>query len=843
MKKQWKKAVSIGCAACMLASTMPVTGFNLVAEAQGIETQSDEAATSGTWGTCEWNLDEDGVLTISGGVAESLGSNGAPWGNKNSFCQQIKEIKITGDVSFKENDISLKGLFKGLVNIEKIEGLNKLDTSHVTNMSQMFAECKLPQIDVSNFDTSQVTDMSGMFQYCKNLEEIDVSNFNTSQVIDMNYMFSFCDALTKLDVSNFETSQVTDMTGMFAGCKLARIDLSNFNTSQVTDMGDMFYECSNLTELDLGNFDTSQVMSMSGMFKECNNLTELNIKNFDTSQVTSMSGMFKECNNLTELNIKNFDTSQVTYMGYMFYGCSKLTKLDLSNFDTSRVTNMCSMFSGCYKLIELDLSNFNTENVSDMMWMFSNCRSLIKLNLSNFSISKGTNIYEMFSKDNLTDITIPKILDENGKFYDILEEGMALGQWKDKTENISYNYRPDKLTEKHEYLFEKMTPVSGTWGDCEWILKDGILTINGGTAKSTNVFPFISDKVLVRPIDIQKVEIKGKIVFDEEEVSLEDLFSGCSKLTEIEGLDKIDMSKVVNINRMFYDCNLLRKLDMNGWDMSNVKKCSNIFLLCKFDFIVMPLAFESEGTRIDFESQLLEGYLIIGGDASKGLSLREGSWSDVTADIDYDGIPDTLRNGHTYINRTTYLAQREDAATNIIVKKEDGSLFDSDIELNVSDVTTNEDYAKYAVVANELGNINCLFDIALEKDGEAVQPDGKILVSIPLPDDMSEEAKVYSIAEDGTATDMNAIFEEGYLTFTTDHFSVYAVVEDRAVVGDVNGDGIFNMADAALVRRYVANLNVTIDTSAADVNKDGKIDMVDYALMRRALANWDVELK
>ena len=65
----------------------------------------------------------------------------------------------------------------------------------------------------------------------------------------------------------------------------------------------------------------------------------------------------------------------------------------------------------------------------------------------------------------------------------------------------------------------------------------------------------------------------------------------------------------------------------------------------------------------------------------------------------------------------------------------------------------------------------------------------------------------------------------------------------NAVIGDVNSDGIFNMADAALVRRYVANLNVTIDISAADVNKDGKIDMVDYALMRRALANWDVELK
>ena len=68
-------------------------------------------------------------------------------------------------------------------------------------------------------------------------------------------------------------------------------------------------------------------------------------------------------------------------------------------------------------------------------------------------------------------------------------------------------------------------------------------------------------------------------------------------------------------------------------------------------------------------------------------------------------------------------------------------------------------------------------------------------------------------------------------------------LEVTAVLADVNKDGVFNMADAALVRRYVANLNVTIDTSAADVNKDGRIDMVDYALMRRALANWSVELK
>ena len=71
----------------------------------------------------------------------------------------------------------------------------------------------------------------------------------------------------------------------------------------------------------------------------------------------------------------------------------------------------------------------------------------------------------------------------------------------------------------------------------------------------------------------------------------------------------------------------------------------------------------------------------------------------------------------------------------------------------------------------------------------------------------------------------------------------FSTGEVTGISGDVNADGIFNMADAALVRRYVANMDVSIDTLAADVNKDSKVDMVDYALMRRALANWDVELK
>ena len=312
MKKQWKKAVSIGCAACMLASTMPM-GFNLVAEAQGIETQSDEAATSGTWGTCEWNLDEDGVLTISGGVAESLGSNGAPWGNEYSFCQQIKEIKITGDITFDGDNISLYGLFESCGNVTQIEGLEKLDTSNVTNMAQMFKWCSsLKELDVSHFDTGNVTKMQEMFTGDTSLEKLDVSHFDTGKVTDMDSMFARCQKLQTLDVRNFDTANVTDMEYMFYGCySLKKLDVSHFNTANTVNMKKMFTGCSSLTKLDVSHFDTGNVTDMGRMFEYCKNLQSLDVSHFNTKNVTSMTGMFARCSSLTTLDLSSFDMSRV----------------------------------------------------------------------------------------------------------------------------------------------------------------------------------------------------------------------------------------------------------------------------------------------------------------------------------------------------------------------------------------------------------------------------------------------------------------------------------------------------------------------------------------------------
>ena len=83
------------------------------------------------------------------------------------------------------------------------------------------------------------------------------------------------------------------------------------------------------------------------------------------------------------------------------------------------------------------------------------------------------------------------------------------------------------------------------------------------------------------------------------------------------------------------------------------------------------------------------------------------------------------------------------------------------------------------------------------------------------------------------------------LVFETNHFSTYAIVEEEVVriAGDIDGNGKVNLQDSALLRRYLAGWDVTIDESVADVDGNGKVNLQDSALIRRYLAGWDVELK
>lgn len=229
-------------------------------------------------------------------------------------------------------------LFANNDKIEKIEGLENIDTSNVINMRRMFADdLNLKELDLSTFDTSNVTNMDSMFCYDTNLYKLNISNFDTSKVTEMEFMFSTTSKLKNIDVSNFETSNATDMSFMFIYSGVENLDVSNFNTSNVTNMAGMFGSMESISTLDLSNFDTSNVTNMYAMF-----------------------GTWEDNNSkLKSIDLSSFDTSNVTDMGRMFACLKNLESLDLSNFDTTKVTNMINMFDHLLSLDVLDLSSFN----------------------------------------------------------------------------------------------------------------------------------------------------------------------------------------------------------------------------------------------------------------------------------------------------------------------------------------------------------------------------------------------------------------------------------------------------------------------------------------------------
>ena len=77
--------------------------------------------------------------------------------------------------------------------------------------------------------------------------------------------------------------------------------LEYLNTSEVTDMRRMFYMCnnSNFTNLDLSNFNTAKVTKMEDMFNGCSKLTTIYVgEGWSTAAVASSSNMFSGCTSL-----------------------------------------------------------------------------------------------------------------------------------------------------------------------------------------------------------------------------------------------------------------------------------------------------------------------------------------------------------------------------------------------------------------------------------------------------------------------------------------------------------------------------------------------------------------
>ncbi|WP_248923032.1 BspA family leucine-rich repeat surface protein [Olsenella intestinalis] len=283
------------------------------AEATLTDAVVDDLATqasivsSGTFGTCPWTFDSDGVLTIgSGTLPNSTGY--MYWDSLQTY--EVKRVRTSGRIVAAE---SISGLFSSFSKMTSAD-LSGIDTSAVTNMSGVFRSCSsLTSIDLTGWNTSRVRDMSRLFQSCDALTSANLAGWDTTSVTDMSEMFWACDHLFDLNISGWDTPQVETMNQMFWGCRrLESIDVARWNTESLTNANQLFYFCDILGSLDLSGWNTAKVLNMESMFAYCQELERIYVGDgWSTASLGPLETyrMFDGCYKLVGGNGTKYDYS------------------------------------------------------------------------------------------------------------------------------------------------------------------------------------------------------------------------------------------------------------------------------------------------------------------------------------------------------------------------------------------------------------------------------------------------------------------------------------------------------------------------------------------------------
>ncbi len=421
-----------------------------------------------------------------------------------------------------------------------LTGLNNLiltgsDTSHVTNMSNMFSGLsKITELDLSMWDTTNLTSIGYMFQGMRNLQELNLSNwkFNnslTSGFVPMTYLNGDSN-LKNIILENVNTSNVTTMNSMFSGINsvpnLTTLDLSDFDTRNVTNIASMFSSSSSIKTLDLSNFDVSHVTSIGSIFTGATGLTDLNLSGWNLSHLTSNISIFGGNTLLKTIDMTNF-VFPTNCSGFFATGLTGLNNLILTGSDTSHVTNMNTMFAGNSSFTNLDLSMWDTSHVTDVSSMFGGVSNLQTLNLSNWDLSSLDSRYS------------PSLLVGNSKLETI-----------DMTNFVfpinSNSFFSAGLTSLNKLIFN-----------------------NINTSNVTNMSGMFAGLSSIKELDLGN--------FDTSHVTnMSRMFAGTSSLTSLN-LSNFDTRNVTNISGMFSDMKNLATLNLSNFKVNNVTSIADLF--------------------------------------------------------------------------------------------------------------------------------------------------------------------------------------------------------------------------------------------------------------------------
>ena len=646
-----------------------------------------------------------------------------------------------------------------------------------------FAECEsLTSITIPNSVTS-IEDRA--FSYCKSLTSITIPNSVTG--IE-DFAFKGCKSLTSITIPNSVTSIGWSA---FDGCK----SLTNITIPcSVTSIGDFaFNGCKSLEELII----PEGVRKLGGSIIADTYIEKIKIPSTvtDSDHLGALHGdvvltevEFAEgttripqyiCSNASTVEKIVIPSTATSIGDYAFDDCTSLTSITIPNSVTS-IGGLA--FDGCKSLINITIPDSVT---SIDGFVFEACESLTSITIPGSVTSIGESAFE--GCKSLTSITIPNSV-----------TGIEDSVFKGCTSLTSITI-PNSVTSIGDSAFEgckSLTSITipnsvtsigwSAFEECKSLanitIPDGVTSIGysafNGCKSLTSIT--IPDSVTsIGDSAFEGCESLTNITIPNSVTSIgEDAFARCTSLTNIT----IPNSVTSIEEHAFYYCTNLKDIKIPG----NVTSIGD-FAFSNCNSLVANVYKNSTGLTYCKNNKI--DYRIVGS---------------------YD--------------KKHYIQIENGTCTNI----------DENTELKVSQLKEGNDYD---VVSKSFDNFE-LYDLSFYKDDQKVTVDGTAIVRIPVKEGMDgNKCKVY-YNNNGSFTDMGAVYKDGSMEFKTDHFSQYVVTDSELptfTLGDVNEDGKIDFLDAITVLRYDAEIIQLTDNQmkAAEVNKDSKVDFLDAITILR----------
>ena len=575
----------------------------------------------------------------------------------------------------------------------------------------------------------------------------------------------------------------------------------------------------------------------SRVFENCTSLTSITIPN-SVTRIDSRA--FSDCTSLTSITIPD----SVTRIGeFTFSGCESLKSITIPD-SVTRIGEFT--FSGCESLKSITIPD-------GIEWIcqhtFARCTSLTSVIIPDSVTSIDTSAFSDCTS--LKSITIPDSV-----------TSIDSSAFKDCRSLTSIKI-PDSVTSIESSTFENCRSLTSIK------IPDSVTSIESST------FEFCTSLTSIAiPNSVTSIESSAfycctsltSITIPDSVASIGDYtFASCTSLTSItipdsvtrigeftfsgcESLKSITIpDSVTSIGEgAFRDCTNLTSISIPdivaSIGESTFENCTSL------TSITIPNSVTSIG---DYTFNNCKSLTIITIPDSV-TSIGDYTFRNCTS-LTSITIPDSVTSigecAFMYCENLTIYGYKNTAAEEYALNNgfefinlaEERTLTDKASSISVSGVVNSNADLNVSKLENTYEKSVATYDITLQKDGIAIQPDGAITIKIPSD---VKDCKVMWLKDDGTAEDMNAEYIDGCYVFTTDHLSVYALVQDKTILtGDANQDGIIDVNDVTYLQMHIAG-NKNTDGSAfidetnkqlfdcVDMNKDGKLSVADVTALQ-----------